>query len=92
MRLQEPQVKHLCQKLLLTLRSNQLITLRVGEADILKRMVEIFMSNLRAEDDLNREVEKLMQQYAAKMGASFDKEKMFQMIKKQLIKDKGIII
>lgn len=92
MRLREPQIKHLCQKLLLTLTSNQLITLKESEASVLKRMLEIFSANLKAEDDLNREVEKLMQQYASKMGPSFDKEKMFQMIKKQLVKERGIVL
>ena len=92
MRLREPQVKQLCQKLLLSLRSNQLITLKCGEHEVLKRMIEIFTADLRVEDDINREAEKLMQQYAAKMGASFDKEKMFQLIKKQLIKDRGVIV
>lgn len=92
MRLREPQVKLLCQKLLLSLRSLQLITLKQSESMALKRMTDIFLSNLKAEDNLNKEVEKLMQQYASQMGNTFDKEKMFQMIKKQLIKDRGIII
>lgn len=91
MRLREPQIKQLCQKLLLSLRSFQLITLKRSEADVLKRMTEIFASELRKEEGINREVEKIMQQYAAKMGDSFDKEKMFQMIKKQLMKDRGIV-
>lgn len=55
-------------------------------------MIDIFTADLRVEDDINREAERLMQQYAAKMGASFDKEKMFQLIKKQLIKDRGVIV
>lgn len=92
MRMREPQIKHLCQKLLLSLRSNQLITLTQSEASALKRMTEIFLANLKAEEDLNRDVEKLMQQYAENMGPAVDKEKMFKMIKKQLVKERGIIL
>lgn len=91
MRLREPQIKQLCQKLLLSLRSFQLINLKRSEALALKRMVEIFAAELRVEDDINKETERLMQQYASKMGSSFDKERMFQMIKKQLMKDRGVV-
>ena len=92
MRLREPQINLLCQKLLRTLRTNQLITIKTGESTVLKQMIEIFLGNLKAEEELNLEVEKLMQVYASKMGTSIDREKMFQMIRKQLIKDKGFIV
>ena len=92
MRLKEFQVKQLCQKVLLTLRSKQLIILKKPEKDILAKMEEIFIRDLRVEDEINREAEKLLEQYAAKMGAGFDKQKMFQLIKKQLVKDKNVVI
>jgi len=92
MRLKEFQVKLVCQKLLLTLRTNQLIKLKKPEGEILSKMAEIFIKDLKVEDALDREVEKLLEQYAAKMGSNIDREKMFQMIKKQLIKERNVII
>ena len=92
MRLKEPQVKMLCQKVLLTLRTKQLIVLKKPERDILQKMEEIFMKDLRVEDEINREAEKLLDQYAAKMGPGIDRQKMFQLIKKQLVKDKNAVI
>ena len=92
MRLNETQVRLICQKILVTLRSKQLINLKTGDADVLKVMEEVFLKDLKVEDDINREAEKLLAQYTAKMGSNIDKEKMFQMIKKQLIKDKNVII
>jgi hypothetical protein len=91
-RLKESQVKLICQKILLTLRSKQLINLKKGDSDVLSKMEEIFTADLRVEDDINREAEKLLNQYAAKMGSNIDREKMFQMIKKQLIKDRNVVI
>ena len=76
----------------MTLHSKQLINLKKGEASALAKMEEIFIKDLRVEDDINREAEKLLAQYTQKMGSNIDKEKMFQMIKKQLIKDKKVII
>jgi len=92
MRLKEFQVKQICQKLLLTLRSKQLINLKKSEGEILAKMEEIFIKDLKVEDDLNREVEKLLDQYTRQMGDQIDKNKMFQMIKKQLIKDRNLVI
>lgn len=92
MRLSETQIRNICQKILQVLKTEHLIQFKVGEPDVLTKMVEIFAKDLRVEDDINKEAEKLLQQYAAKMGGGIDKEKMFQMIKKQLIKDKKVVI
>lgn len=92
MRLRESQVKLICQKILETLRTKQLIQLKRNEADCLNKMVEIFIRDLKVEDDINREAERLLEQYTKNMGDKIDREKMFQMIKKQLIKDKGLVV
>lgn len=92
MRLKESQVKLLCQKILLNLRSKQLINIKKSESEILVKMQEIFMEELGVEDEINREAEKILEQYASKMGSGIDRKKMFQMIKKQLVKDKNVII
>jgi hypothetical protein len=92
MRLSEFQVKYLCQKVLLGLKSNKLIVLKKSEMDVLNKMQEIFIQDLKVEDAINREAEKILAQYEAQMGDKVDRQKMFQMIKKQLIKDKGVVI
>ena len=92
MRLKEFQVKLVCQKLLLTLRTKQLVVLKKPEPEILAKMEEIFIKDLKVEDEINLEAEKLLEQYAAKMGSNIDREKMFQMIKQQIIKDRNVII
>lgn len=92
MRLKEFHVKQICQKVLLHLRSKQLIILKKTEREVLQKMEEIFLKDLRVEDEINREAEKILAQYEAKMGENIDRQKMFQMIKKQLIKDKNAVI
>ena len=92
MRLKEFQVKQICQKLLLTLRAKQLIILKKSEQEVLAKMAEIFIADLKVEDNINREAEKILDQYEKQMGDKIDRHKMFQMIKKQLIKDKGVVI
>lgn len=91
MRLTELQIKQICQKVLLTLRSKQLINLKKSDVEILAAMESIFQGELRVEDDINREAEKLLQQYASRMGGNIDRQKMFDMIKKQLLKDRNVV-
>jgi hypothetical protein len=92
MRLKESQVKYICQNVLLTLRSKQLITLDKTDSQILSKMEAIFLAELRIEDDINKEAERLMEQVARQGGVDVDREKLFQLIKKQLIKDRKVVI
>lgn len=54
-------------------------------------MQEIFIKDLKVEDEINREAEKILDQYEQKLG-KIDRHKMFLMIKKELIKQKGVVI
>lgn len=95
MRLKESQVKLLCNKLLIGLRSKQLIHLKKSDPEVLQRMQEIFIKELRVEDDINIQAERILNENLRKLGVKgdqIDREKMFEMIKKQLIKDKNIIV
>jgi hypothetical protein len=92
MRLKPFQVQMVSQKILQTLKTRQLVILKKSEPEVLKKMEEIFIADLKIEDEINREAEKLLDAYTAKMGDKIDKQLMFQMIKKQLIKDKGVVI
>lgn len=92
MRLKPFQVKMVSQKILQTLKTRQLVILKKSEPEVLKKMEEIFIADLKVEDEINREAEKLLEAYTAKMGDKIDRQKMFQMIKKQLIKDKNVVV
>lgn len=92
MRLKEFQVKQLCQKVLLTLRTKQLIVLKKPEKDILAKMEEIFLKDLRLEDEIDRQAKALLEQYQSKMGEGLDRQKMFQMVKRQLVKEKNAVV
>jgi hypothetical protein len=95
MRLKESQVKLLCQKLLSGLRSKQLIALKKSDPDVLNRMQEIFIKELKLEDDINLQAERILAENLRKLGVKgdqIDREKMFEMIKKQLLKEKNVIV
>lgn len=92
MRLKENQVKQLCHKILTTLRSSRQIVLNKSEKEVLSAMEGIFLKELRVEDEINREASRLVEQYVSQAGGTIDREKMFQLVKKQLVKDRKIIL
>ncbi len=54
-------------------------------------MESIFLAELRIEDDINKEAERLLEQVERQGGPNLDREKMFQLIKKQLLKDRKVV-
>ena len=92
MRMKPFQIKQLSLKVLHTLRAKGLLHVTKSETEALTRMEEIFTADLKVEDELNREADRILEQYAAKMGGNIDRQKMHQMIKKQLIKDRNLVI
>jgi len=91
-RVKEFQIRLVCQKVLDGLRAKGLIRLRLAEAQVMTRMIEIFVAELKLEDEINAEAEKILKQYESQMGGQIDRQKMFQMIKKQLAKDRGVVL
>lgn len=92
MRLKEFQVKQLCQAVLSSLHAGNWIRPKRTEKEILTKMEGIFLADLRVEDEINREAERLLEQYASRAGENIDREQMFRMIKNQLIKDRKVVI
>lgn len=92
MRLKEAHVKQICHAVIVSLREKKLMTLKKGENEVLNRMVSIFLNELRIEDEINKEALAILEKNAAKMGDNIDREKMFQLIKKQLVRDKKVIL
>ena len=92
MRLKEFQVKQLCLKMLSTLRSSQWMVPLKSDSEILGKMEAIFLKELRVEDEIDREANALLERYAQQSGQNIDRDQMFRMIKKQLVKEKKVII
>ncbi len=95
MRLKETQVKRLCAKFYETLRSRSLAKPIVSDGQVQLRMEEIFLRDLRVEDDLNKEAHRLVDETLAKApgGAdSIDRQKLFLLIKRQLVKDRNLVL
>ncbi|MBI5893212.1 MAG: DUF507 family protein [Deltaproteobacteria bacterium] len=87
------QVEKISRMILEDLKQKELIIFKADEGVVLKRILEIFTGDMKAEDDLDREVENIMKQYQNEIDKGrMDYRKMFSMIKNKLVKERGIVL
>ena len=93
MRLTKEQVQVLSSLIFENLKKKQLVVFKTEEEVVMKRILEIFLRDLKAEDQLDREVEKLMETYSKEFeGGDVNYRKMFNMVKAKLAKERDIIL
>lgn len=93
MRLKKEQVQKIGELILKGLLSKKLAVLKVPEEKLLHRIIEIMTHDLQSEDKLDAEVRQLMEKFKTQIASGqMDSQKVFQMIKKQLIKDRNLVI
>lgn len=93
MRLKKDQVENISHLLVKALKEKGKTTFKVSEDKIYLKILEVFLGDLQAEDKLDADVKKIMEQYRAQIASGqVDSQKVFQMIKKQLIKERNLVI
>ena len=93
MRLSEAKIRYLAARLVAELKERDDMTL-VGGPDVLESdIARVIRDNLLAEDALDRDVETTMGRYRREIASgNMDVELLRQKIKKQLAKERGIVI
>lgn len=91
MKLTASQIQRLSEKILNQWKSQNLITLKVEEKQVLQAMKDAINEELQAEADLEKEVHGLMNQME-QQGQQFQRGKMFQLLKTKLAKEKKVIL
>ncbi len=93
MKLTKQEVADISQRILERLISENAIEIRGRREDVLKKIMESFTEELMVEDRLNEEVRKIMERYRREIeSGKVDGQKLFEMIKKQLVKERGLIL
>ena len=93
MRLSKIRIAALSSRLAETLLNQNLIEIEEKKEVLASRVAMVITKELEVEDCLNREVGEMMEKYAREMrGEKIDPRTMFQMIKKQLVKERNIIL
>lgn len=94
MRLKEEQIAKLADRIVADLETDNLITLKTARQQALKSVAEAIRIDLKAEEDLEREAEQLLERTLRAAGdmEGIDRHKMLKMIKTKLAKDRKLVL
>jgi len=92
MKLSSVQIDRIARKIFDELRSQNLIEFKEPEDKVFRRATELIKADFDREANLDREVNKMLDDLERKNPGEFERYKMFPMLKKRLAKEKGIIL
>lgn len=93
MRFTNEQVEKISKRILDNLKAKELIAFKVEENVVLRKIVDIFLKDLKAEDNLDKEVEGILKGYEREIEAGrMDYRKMFNLTKTKLAKERSIVL
>lgn len=95
MRLKEEQIRGLAEKVYSDLDTEKLITPRGERGAVVAGIVRAISGNFAAEQKLERDAEKLLDETLNAMGsgaAQIDRRRMLQMVKTKLAKERNIVL
>jgi hypothetical protein len=92
MKMTEKQMKRMAEAMLHGMKAQKLITFKEKEDVVLERATAIIRADYAREAELDREVNKMMDDLERQNPGEFQRFKMFPMLKKRLAKEKKIIL
>jgi hypothetical protein len=93
MKLTKDQVGRITELILTRLKEKELVLFKADEEDVASKMQAVFLADLKAEDNLDREVEQILSTHSAAIDSQrLDYRKMFNMIKTKLARERGIVL
>ena len=92
MKIRQSHIGALAKHIFKRLQSKNLATFSKTEEEIVLKFEETFRQNFEEEEKINTMARKLLDQNKAKLGLTIDEEKAFNMIKKQLAKEKNFVL
>lgn len=94
MRLKEEQIGRLAEKVLGDLEQGKLVVQKQGRGALLAAIKSAIGTDLKGEEDLERDAEALLEKTLKAMGGGqgIDRHKMLRMIKEKLAKERKIVL
>ena len=92
MKVTEKQMKRMAEAILRGLKEQNVIQFKEKEDVVTKRACALIKADYAREHELDREVNKMMDDLERQNPGEFQRFKMFPMLKKRLAKEKGIIL
>ncbi len=93
MKLSKERIAHMAESLAQRLTQQKMVELAGSHQALVETLGRAITEELSVEDKLNADVRTLMKKYEAEIEkGQVDYQKMFLMVKKQLAKDRGVIL
>ena len=93
MKLRKERIESLSKALVDRLSRGQYIHIQIKRDVMVNNLKQIITDELMVEDRLNEEVRQILKAYEVEIDrGNLDYHKMFQMTKKQLLKERGVIL
>lgn len=92
MKLSSTQMDRMVKLIFSELKSKNLIVFKEKEEKVFVRAVEVIRENIEDEKKIDVEAERMVVDLERTQKDSFQRHKMFQLIKKELAKKKGFIL
>jgi len=92
MRLSEKQIDKMVALVFKELKANNAIEFKEKEEVVFQKAVALVKGDFRKEEELNQEVNDMMDDLERTNPGSFQRYKMFPLLKKRLAKEKGVVL
>lgn len=92
MKLSQGQIQRVVDLVIQSWKKQNLVTFKVDEKLVYQRASELVIKELQKEDELDREVHKMLDDLERSNSGQFQRYKMFPLIKAKLAKEKKIIL
>jgi hypothetical protein len=92
MKLTTPQLQSIASKVLEAWKKQNIVVFKDDEKKVLNRMVETIKADYQKELDLDIDVNKMLDQLEKTNSGEFQRYKMYPLVRKQLAKERKIIL
>jgi hypothetical protein len=92
MKLSDKILQRIVHTIFREMKSQNVVTFKAKEEQVAIRAVEILKKELAREQELNREVDKILDEMERTNPGEVQRYKMFPMVKRRLAKERGVIL
>ncbi len=92
LKLSNKQVHAIATKVYRHWQEQNLLTLKVSEAEVMQKLEQVIVAELEKEAELDREVHRMLDDLERTNAGEFQRYKMFPMLKQKLAKERKMIL
>lgn len=92
MKLSTPQLQAIASKVLENWKQQNIVVFKADEKEVLARMNAVLKAELQKELDLDRDVNKKLDELERTNAGQFERYKMYPLLRKQMAKERKLIL